>query len=249
MVKISNLMLFEKRKIFVEGEEHLVNIYVERRNSVRASILRSGVNIRIPRHLLKYKREEEIEKLISWVKNKLNGPEKVHVKKNYANGSYLSTNSKIYEIHIEIRDSIKNFSKLVENKIIFKISKNYNERQRQEYISKQLRKILAKNHLSELKYHVNRLNNLHFRKEIKKIDYKYTISRWGACKTNKKEIYLSTRLLLAPFPVLEYVIIHELAHLIHANHSKEFWGLVKFVDPLFKQKSKWLKKNGKFLDI
>jgi len=62
-------------------------------------------------------------------------------------------------------------------------------------------------------------------------------------------INLSTRLLFAPPPVIDYVIIHELTHLIEMNHSSKFWNIVKSIMPDYKQKEKWLKKNGKFCDF
>jgi predicted metal-dependent hydrolase len=51
-------------------------------------------------------------------------------------------------------------------------------------------------------------------------------SRWGSCTTNDKSIRLSDRLLGMPIWVVDYVLVHELAHLIEANHSARFWALV-----------------------
>lgn len=240
----------EKRLIKIAGVEYTFNIFVERRNSTRVSITNHGVNIRIPRHLSKQAREDEIMELIHWAAKRIqNTSLHKQKKKTYNHDDYLRTHSKIYRLQIEIRDSIKNFSKIDGNYIIFKISNKHDEKKRQQYISKQLQKMLAKEHLEELIYHVTRLNLLHFNKEINKISYKYTKSRWGACRTCDKEINISTKLLLAPLPVLEYVIIHELAHLIEANHSRRFWNIVKSIDPDYKQKKKWLNQNGNELHL
>ena len=51
-------------------------------------------------------------------------------------------------------------------------------------------------------------------------------SRWGSCTTNEKTIRLSDRLIGMPLWVIDYVLIHELAHLLEANHGKKFWALV-----------------------
>lgn len=240
----------ERRIIKIAGIEYTFNIYIERRNSTRVSITNNGVNIRIPRHLSKSKREEAIMELIHWAAKRIQDTS-LHKqnKKTYSHDDYLKTHSKIYKLQIEIRDSQKNFSKIQGNYIIFKISNKHDETARQKYISKQLQKLLAKHHQEELCCHVHRLNKEHFGKEVKNISYKYTKSRWGACHCGRKDIDISTKLLLAPIEVLEYVIIHELAHLIEANHSKRFWNIVKSIDPNYKQKKKWLNQNGNELNL
>lgn len=71
-------------------------------------------------------------------------------------------------------------------------------------------------------------------------------SRWGSC-SSKRNMNFNWRLLMAPEPVCDYVIIHELCHLIHMNHSPDFWNLVESVCPDYRQYKKWLKENGKQL--
>jgi predicted metal-dependent hydrolase len=241
----------EKRIILIDGEQHHVNIHTERRNSVRASITpKSGINIRLPRRLGKHQREIEINNMVKWASERIRAkPGLTRKRKTYSHGNFLKTNSKEYVLDIMMRDSIKNFAKISGDKIIFKISDNHPPHKAQEYISKQLQKLLAKHHLAELESHVHRLNGAHFNKDIRKISYKCTHSRWGACRFKTKEITLSTKLLLAPLPVLEYVIIHELAHLIEANHSRRFWDLVRRADPTYKEKIRWLKAHGHTLEI
>ena len=72
---------------------------------------------------------------------------------------------------------------------------------------------------------------------------KYNHSNWGSC-SSKGNINLSTRLLFAPDDVIDYVIIHELAHRIEMNHSPRFWKLVSDAMPDYKEKEKWLKVHG-----
>jgi predicted metal-dependent hydrolase len=68
-------------------------------------------------------------------------------------------------------------------------------------------------------------------------------SRWASCSKNGN---LNFNLLLASLPVelINYVIVHELAHLIELNHSKEFWNIVKLLDPEFQHHRKLLHKYG-----
>lgn len=68
-------------------------------------------------------------------------------------------------------------------------------------------------------------------------------TRWGSC-TSQGVIRLNWRLMQAPLPVLDYVVIHELCHLVELNHSARFWALVASVCPDWKQKRDWLKREG-----
>ncbi|MGQ9856668.1 MAG: M48 family metallopeptidase [Fervidobacterium sp.] len=80
----------------------------------------------------------------------------------------------------------------------------------------------------------------------KKVTIRDTKTRWGSCST-KGTISLNWRLIMAPIGVVEYVIVHELAHIVHPNHSPQFWGFVgKFV-PDYRLFRNWLKNNGKNL--
>ena len=80
---------------------------------------------------------------------------------------------------------------------------------------------------------------------IKIKDYK---SRWGSCSF-KGDISYNWKIIFAPIEVIEYLIIHELSHLIFFNHSKEFWLKVEEFQPNFKNYRKWLKNNSYKLDI
>lgn len=71
-------------------------------------------------------------------------------------------------------------------------------------------------------------------------------TRWGSC-SHKKNLNFNWRLVMAPLPVLDYVVVHELIHLIEPNHSKKFWSLVEKACPDYRDHRAWLKKYGKTL--
>jgi predicted metal-dependent hydrolase len=73
-------------------------------------------------------------------------------------------------------------------------------------------------------------------------------SRWGSC-SSKGNINLNYRLIMAPIEIIDYVIVHELCHLVHLNHSKEFWALVKEISPNYLKYKEWLKNNGNMLNL
>jgi len=66
---------------------------------------------------------------------------------------------------------------------------------------------------------------------------------WGSC-SSVNNINLNYLLIRAPISVVDYVIVHELAHTKHKNHSKSFWQLVETILPEYKASKTWLKNNG-----
>jgi len=79
-----------------------------------------------------------------------------------------------------------------------------------------------------------------------KIKIKDNSSRWGSC-SSKGNLNFSLYLVAFPMDIIDYVIIHELAHLKEFNHSKKFWEIVMKMDQNYKQKICYLKKYGNFV--
>ncbi|MCH4167317.1 MAG: M48 family metallopeptidase [Megasphaera sp.] len=67
-------------------------------------------------------------------------------------------------------------------------------------------------------------------------------SRWGSCLPFKKSIHLSTYLAIMPKPCIDQVVLHELCHLIHPNHSKAFYTLMTQLMPDWKERKEAMKK-------
>ena len=68
-------------------------------------------------------------------------------------------------------------------------------------------------------------------------------TKWGSCTANNKISY-NWRIIMAPDHIIEYLIVHELSHIIEPNHSKNFWRNVRKYCEDFKEKRKWLQENG-----
>jgi predicted metal-dependent hydrolase len=68
-------------------------------------------------------------------------------------------------------------------------------------------------------------------------------SRWGSCST-RGTLSFNWRLVLAPFDVLDYVVVHELCHLREPNHSTRFWKLVEQRRPDWRAQRDWLHEHG-----
>ncbi len=74
------------------------------------------------------------------------------------------------------------------------------------------------------------------------------LCRWGSCSSNNN-LFFSWRLIMAPCSVIDYVVVHELAHMKEKNHSVRFWGFVAKVIPDYKNQRLWLKENGHLLTV
>ena len=72
--------------------------------------------------------------------------------------------------------------------------------------------------------------------------------RWGSCNS-KGSLAFSLRLVMAPQKVIDYTVIHELAHIEHRNHSPKFWAKVGEMFPGYKECLAWLRENGHKLVI
>lgn len=73
-------------------------------------------------------------------------------------------------------------------------------------------------------------------------------TRWGSA-SSQRNLNFNWKLILAPPEVLDYVVVHELCHLKHMNHAKEFWNLVEQIMPDYRKWREWLKEHGSELEV
>ena len=79
--------------------------------------------------------------------------------------------------------------------------------------------------------------------EVGRISIRDQRTRWGSCSANGN-LSFNWRLVLAPFDVLDYVVVHEVCHLREANHSRRFWRLVESRRPGWRDQRDWLNEHG-----
>jgi predicted metal-dependent hydrolase len=73
-------------------------------------------------------------------------------------------------------------------------------------------------------------------------------TRWGSCSA-KGTLSFAWRLVMAPVPEIDFVVVHELVHTVEKNHGKAFWAKVKAILPDYKQRIEWLEVNGHLLKL
>lgn len=145
-------------------------------------------------------------------------------------------------LHAQKRLSIEGLNR---DTLVIGLPEGLQGSQRQTAIRAALEKWLkqqARLHIEEIiAQHAPRYN-LHPRS----IKIKTQKSRWGSCGP-QNDINLNWLLMLAPIAALEYVVVHELCHIRHKNHSPAFWDLVAQHLPEYQQQRQWLKQHGQRL--
>lgn len=234
-------------QLAVSGVKLPVNIHVERRQTVTFSLRHTGVTVRIPRGMSDGEWARHAERLRLWVEQVLDKKPALRdafVEKSYQNGDLLSVGGRQYKIEIEMSARATSTARLIGDTICLHLSLHAE----QKTIKTLLSRIVAADFHPEIAQRIYDINRRTVNRPIHSIALKYSHSRWGSC-SRTGNINLSTRLLFAPDEVLEYVIVHELAHLVEANHSDRFWAVVERFMPQYKACEKWLKSHGAKCDF
>ncbi len=224
-----------------------VKITSERRRSLRASVGASGLLFRIPNSFNKVQFDNAWLWFTHWVHQLIETKPNIlqHlIPRQYKHGEFIVVRGIVYKIVILTYPLKISKASLLPNQVIqLKIGEDYDAEQSSAIIRKLIAGLMAKVHLAPIKARVTELNMQHFNVKFNEVKIPNTHSRWGSCSTTGT-IRLSSRLLLAPLDVIDYVIIHELSHLIEFNHSNKFWKLVETAMPNYQEKEKWLKENN-----
>ena len=208
-----------------------LNISVERDRSII---------VRAPHYLTAEKIDKVVQSKRQWIKEKLNHTQKyplIAESKEFVSGETLMYLGKNYQLLI-VDEEVEG----IEFDQRFKISKvnqpKANELFKKWYLSQALKKIepLATKYAKSLGVVYN---------QFKTSEMKY---RWGSC-TPANNIIFNWRIIKAPMYVLEYLVAHELVHLIEDNHTPRFWNILSIQVPNYEKAKIWLKKNGQLLEV
>lgn len=235
----------------INGQAIPAKIIRERRSSVRAYIGKDHVILRFPVQLSEAQHLHHRARMEDWLSKQFKareGLQQRYEKANYQDGDTLRVGQRQYTLHIGAEARKTSSGHIKAGHIRLRLSEGLSEQQRSEAIRTLLSRLIGNDFLPSIAQRVVELNAQHFRKNIRSVKLKYNHSNWGSCSSSGN-INLSTRLLFAPPDVVDYVIIHELAHLIEMNHSDRFWHLVEAAMPNYAEKEAWLKEFGAQCDF
>jgi len=233
---------------FIEWEGHRIPFVIikERRRSIRVAFGKKMITLRLPLLLSAENKSKHIEKSKNWAINQLKikpGLIQHFLIKSYSHGQWLSLYGRRYLLSINFHDRKNNRAQVKGQLLELFLSTSLPDHQRPEIIRYLLSRAIANDCHDSIVKRVNELNDLHFKQPVQNIRLKLNQSNWGSC-SSKNNINLSARLLFAPAGVIDYVIIHELAHLIQHNHSPRYWDLVEKVMPEYKKHETWLSTHS-----
>lgn len=226
-------------------DDHFIPIFLnkEYRRSIRFSMTKKGMVIRCPVltpsksivHQAKLWCEKTIEKKPgAFIDFKCI---------DYSHEKELNLNGDTYQL--QITDWSEDKDKIAWNNetIHIYVNSQYSNIQKSRVIRDLLANFAAKKYIVVITNRVHELNFKHFNVSISNVRLKNNRTNWGSC-SSKGNVNLSVKLLKAPPEVIDYVIIHELAHRIEMNHSPDFWAIVGKACPGYKRAEKWLRVNG-----
>lgn len=212
----------------------IINYTLKRskRKSIAISVEQGKVTVKAPMRARSDLIEQFVFSKSDWIQQAMDKSME-HIKRfePLINLHYALLNGKLIEIDFE-----NNINTKLKEGIIFINRKYFGNK---DAIFLQITKLYKKLATEQLLHRFKELAN-HFGFVYSSIELTSAKKKWGSCDTRKR-IKLNFRLLMLPQPMQDYVIIHELCHLVEHNHSPKFWNNVAKYIPNYKQVRKELK--------
>ena len=219
-----------------------VEVLRSKRKTSVLYIVGDELQIRVPNRVRDRKIVEILEIKERWIRNKVIQLQNQRItnKREFISGESFSLFGR--NLYLKVLEGGKVGTQLIDDYLITTVRTSEIGDLRKSRIKTYLEKWYIHEAYQKLEEKVMRYSKI-IRvspREIKVRNYK---TRWGSCD-NKGRLTFNFHLIKAPHEIVDYVVIHELCHMIQPNHSKFFWNEVARFDPSFKNHKKWLKLNG-----
>jgi predicted metal-dependent hydrolase len=230
----------------INGKEFLIDLVPSRNKHAHARLKDNRIVISIPsrwpskeKEMVSINLRQRAIRAIERGRWKNQGNKKIE----FSDGQRVSALGMEFEICFVPSSRFRSKVKKCEGRTQVQVGINENRLHKYKIASRIVKKRIVENLMPMVLDRVNRINNEHFQATISKIRIRDTSSRWGSCSRNGS-INLSLKLLFMPESILEYVIVHELAHTKYRNHGIRFWALVEKIIPDHKERRAWLREKG-----
>ena len=202
------------------------------------------VEVRAPFKIEQKEIDSFVLQKMGWIKKKLSLQKSIKklIRKKFKNEENFQFLGKDLKLKITISENKKSY---IDDKFIYLVLKN-NKENFKEKIKEKL-EILFRETAKDIFKNKTLDEAEKIKVTPKKIIVRSYKRRWGSC-SHKKDISYNWKLIMAPEKIIRYVVIHELCHLVHFNHSRDFWKSVEKIIPDYKSSKEWLKLNQHLLD-
>ena len=222
-------------------------IRTNRKKSASIKIEEGKVKVIIPKTLSQKRLEQLVKEKTPWVRKKLREyAEYQPVKpKEYVSGECFTYLGRNYRLKLVSGDSEQ--VKLKQGQFVLGVNKDLSSDKLAGLVRDSLLEWYfthAKERLIEKTQRYAKIIGI----EPTSVMVKSYRSRWGSC-SSKGEISYNWKIIIAPHHIVDYVVVHELCHLKHHDHSPAFWKSVEQVIPDYRECREWLKVNGLKLEI
>jgi predicted metal-dependent hydrolase len=178
----------------------------------------------------------------TWIRKKLNY---FLENKEYFKPKTFSNNESFYflgqKYPLNIKYAAKKSIELIDSSLQVSLPLRYKKIDAAKYIKSSLEKWFREKMEEILDMRVPYFN-VKVDGKISSVKTRALKQSWGSC-SQKGDLTFNWQLVTAPSAIIDYVVVHELCHLIHLNHSKDFWNTVESLMPDYKKRRKWLKDN------
>lgn len=230
------------KDIFLMGERFQYILKTKKRKTISIKIGKEFIiEVIAPLGINEYTIEQVLKKEEKWIIKKI---KKLKEVENFNGYYYLG---ELYYLKIKEVKSLYFKLELDSNKFMVYINSGILKEKREVIIKDNLEKFYKEQAVKVLKERTDYYSNI-LKVAPKSIVVKNQKTLWGSC-SSKGNINYNYKIVMAPLKILDYIVVHELCHLVHMNHSKDFWHLVESIIPDFKERRNWLKENGYKLKI
>jgi predicted metal-dependent hydrolase len=227
-----------------KGFEAVV-VRTARRKTATVKVDAGKVSVVVPSDVTAKKIEAILKQKHRWIQEKLllqkaHQPSKP---KEYVSGEAFAYLGRNYRL--KVAGGSKAPVKLKSGRLVVTVPKSLQNKD--QYIKDSLTRWYREHALTKLEDKVQR-----YSKVLKVVPESVAIrtfkGRWGSCSSSGSLVF-NWKIIIAPTRIVDYVVIHELCHLIHHNHGPKFWKSLERACPDFRACKEWLRVHGRMLDV
>jgi len=203
---------------------------------------RGHVTVRVPSSVPMSRIEKLVQSRTNWIREKLQVQSQIVLPKpkEMVTGESFSYLGKNYRLKLTQGENSE--VKLKNGYLTLQCEKNMTTVQRENFVRHSLQAWYQSRALGKLKEKVSRYEKVLGvkSKSVSVYDFK---TRWGSCSVSG-DIRFNWRIIMAPNAIVDYVVVHELSHLVHHDHSDKFWRTIASVIFDYADRKQWLKTDG-----